>query len=100
MWLPPPAVIGSKADVAARCLPAESVGGDFYNLLNLRADRVGVMIGDVTSHGFGAALIMALVMAASGIHAESAEDRKSTRLNSSHGYISYAVFCLKKKMQT
>src|SRR5687768_18226744 len=27
----------------------------------------------------------------------SIEDRKSTRLNSSHGYISYAVFCLKKK---
>src|SRR5687768_17718618 len=26
-----------------------------------------------------------------------AVDRKSTRLNSSHGYISYAVFCLKKK---
>src|SRR2546422_8391784 len=25
------------------------------------------------------------------------EDRKSTRLNSSHGYISYAVFCLEKK---
>src|SRR2546422_1692990 len=30
-------------------------------------------------------------------HDEIAEDRKSTRLNSSHGYISYAVFCLKKK---
>src|SRR5256884_2731422 len=28
---------------------------------------------------------------------EFVEDRKSTRLNSSHGYISYAVFCLKKK---
>src|SRR2546429_1409069 len=27
----------------------------------------------------------------------STRDRKSTRLNSSHGYISYAVFCLKKK---
>src|SRR2546429_6316019 len=27
-------------------------------------------------------------------------DRKSTRLNSSHGYISYAVFCLKKKNHT
>src|SRR5687768_18004250 len=26
------------------------------------------------------------------------QDRKSTRLNSSHGYTSYAVFCLKKKM--
>src|SRR5687768_17671287 len=29
--------------------------------------------------------------------ASAALDRKSTRLNSSHGYISYAVFCLKKK---
>src|SRR2546422_9467214 len=28
---------------------------------------------------------------------QSLADRKSTRLNSSHGYISYAVFCLKKK---
>src|SRR2546429_6717349 len=27
------------------------------------------------------------------------KDRKSTRLNSSHGYISYAVFCLKKKIR-
>src|SRR2546422_1464673 len=27
-------------------------------------------------------------------------DRKSTRLNSSHGYISYAVFCLKKKTRS
>src|SRR5687768_18030200 len=29
--------------------------------------------------------------------ADEPADRKSTRLNSSHGYISYAVFCLKKK---
>src|SRR2546422_2246734 len=29
--------------------------------------------------------------------ADGKTDRKSTRLNSSHGYISYAVFCLKKK---
>src|SRR5205809_5503710 len=34
-----------------------------------------------------------------GVHdaAQAERDRKSTRLNSSHGYISYAVFCLKKK---
>src|SRR2546422_1572834 len=31
------------------------------------------------------------------VKANGGEDRKSTRLNSSHGYISYAVFCLKKK---
>src|SRR2546429_6890173 len=30
---------------------------------------------------------------------DAGRDRKSTRLNSSHGYISYAVFCLKKKKQ-
>ena len=71
--LPSPAVVASKGDVAARCLPAESVGGDFYNLLSLHGDRIGMMIGDVSSHGFGAALIMALAMAASGIHAETAE---------------------------
>src|SRR2546429_6665223 len=33
-------------------------------------------------------------------NANYALDRKSTRLNSSHGYISYAVFCLKKKNNT
>src|SRR2546427_8657186 len=71
--LPSPLVVASRVDVAARCRQAESVGGDFYNLLSLRDERIGVMIGDVTSHGFGAALIMALVMAASGIHAQAGE---------------------------
>src|SRR2546429_2586255 len=32
-------------------------------------------------------------------HEKPKSDRKSTRLNSSHGYISYAVFCLKKKKE-
>src|SRR6266567_5884187 len=35
-----------------------------------------------------------------GAAAEAPGDRKSTRLNSSHSQISYAVFCLKKKKQT
>src|SRR2546422_6000101 len=35
--------------------------------------------------------------AADGAQRGVLQDRKSTRLNSSHGYISYAVFCLKKK---
>src|SRR5687768_18159988 len=34
------------------------------------------------------------------VRGNGASDRKSTRLNSSHGYISYAVFCLKKKKKT
>jgi sigma-B regulation protein RsbU (phosphoserine phosphatase) len=70
--LPAASVLGTKADLAVRCRSADVVGGDFYNLLSLHGDRVGVMIGDVSSHGFGAALIMALAMAASGIHAEAA----------------------------
>src|SRR3989449_1224541 len=37
------------------------------------------------------------VVVGEGSLEELVEDRKSTRLNSSHGYISYAVFCLKKK---
>src|SRR2546422_3148126 len=35
--------------------------------------------------------------AGAAARADAHRDRKSTRLNSSHGYISYAVFCLKKK---
>src|SRR5205809_2658185 len=34
---------------------------------------------------------------ATRVTSKASSDRKSTRLNSSHGYISYAVFCLKKK---
>src|SRR5205809_5855268 len=40
--------------------------------------------------------LLAAVLLVVGVLGEN-EDRKSTRLNSSHGYISYAVFCLKKK---
>src|SRR2546429_3552984 len=40
------------------------------------------------------------VHAATGQPVAVGQDRKSTRLNSSHGYISYAVFCLKKKKTT
>src|SRR2546422_3945119 len=38
-------------------------------------------------------------LTARGIGQSTCVDRKSTRLNSSHGYISYAVFCLKKKKE-
>lgn len=57
------------ASVAASVVPAEQVGGDFYHLFNLPGGAVGVMIGDVSTHGFPAALIMALSLSAAAIYA-------------------------------
>jgi sigma-B regulation protein RsbU (phosphoserine phosphatase) len=70
--LPDPASFQAPPDVAARCAPADSVGGDFYNLIRLSNDRLGIMIGDVSSHGFSAALIMALTISAVAIYAQEA----------------------------
>lgn len=57
--------------VGARVEPAEMVGGDFYQLFQLADGKVGVMVGDVSSHGFPAALIMALSMSAATIYAHA-----------------------------
>jgi sigma-B regulation protein RsbU (phosphoserine phosphatase) len=72
--LPDDSVVAPDATVAARVVPAESVGGDFYNLFHLGGSRTGVMIGDVSGHGYQAALIMALTMSASAIHSQATTD--------------------------
>src|SRR2546429_4684384 len=87
-----------------------NVGREMLNILDERkfpADEVVVLasrrsVGVEVSYGDRTLKVKALehydfsdvdicLMSAGG------SDRKSTRLNSSHGYISYAVFCLKKK---
>jgi sigma-B regulation protein RsbU (phosphoserine phosphatase) len=73
-----PEVLGKGVDVAARCLPAKSVGGDFYHFVRLSEGRIGAMLGDVSSHGFAAALIMASVLSAAGIHAAEAASPDDT----------------------
>lgn len=70
--MPEPAVLKGAARVAVRCVPVASVGGDFYTYLRLPDARVGVMLGDVSSHGMSAALMMALVLSAAGIHTAAA----------------------------
>lgn len=45
---------------AARMLPAQDVGGDFYDLFTLPDERVGVVVGDVCGKGVPSALYMAL----------------------------------------
>ncbi len=69
MKLLPTAERFDGAEAAARVEPAEQVGGDFYQLFKLSRGRVGVMLGDVSLHGFPAALIMSLTMSAAGIYA-------------------------------
>lgn len=56
-------------EAAGRVQPAEQVGGDFYQLFQLAEGRIGVMLGDVSLHGFPSALIMTLTMSAAGIYA-------------------------------
>ena len=70
--------VAPNATVAARVVPAESVAGDLYNLFRLGPGRTGIMIGDVSGHGYQAALIMALCMSASAIHAQTTADPGET----------------------
>src|SRR2546430_4186195 len=64
-------------------------------------DHVGIAADDPDGVLEGLALgcrrKLASVVGAYGATAQAQQDRKSTRLNSSHSQISYAVFCLKKK---
>lgn len=72
--LPRPTVVNPEARAAARVVPAESVGGDFFLLARLDRDRTGVLIGDVAGHGYQAALVMALALSAAAIHVQAAFD--------------------------
>lgn len=95
--LPSPDVLRGDADVAVRCCPAERVGGDFYSFNRLGLGLVGVMVGDVASHGISAAIVMAGVMSAAGIHAAGGASPEQTlsalrgslarRLDSSETYV-------------
>jgi len=48
-------------EIGARMIPARMVGGDFYDVIPLDADRLAVAVGDVSGKGVPAALFMALV---------------------------------------
>lgn len=56
-------------ELGARMLPARSVGGDFYDVIPLDADRMVLVVGDVSGKAMPAALYMAL--ASSMLHAEA-----------------------------
>jgi PAS domain S-box-containing protein len=46
-------------DIAGVSYPAEATGGDYFDYLPMLNDRLGIILGDVTGHGIGPALLMA-----------------------------------------
>src|SRR5437762_3771724 len=70
------------------------------NTINLEFIRHGIEVVYLGFHRYVSDIVRAAIqedVAAVGISSYNGGDRKSTRLNSSHRCISYAVFCLKKK---
>jgi sigma-B regulation protein RsbU (phosphoserine phosphatase) len=68
--LPTAALLSKAGDVGVRFQSAETVSGDFYRVVLHGRSSVGVFIGDVMSHGFAAALVMAHTLSALGILAQ------------------------------
>jgi serine phosphatase RsbU (regulator of sigma subunit)/catechol 2,3-dioxygenase-like lactoylglutathione lyase family enzyme len=53
----------ASLDYAGACFPAQAVGGDYFDFLNLGPGRLGLVIGDVMGKGIAAALLMANLQA-------------------------------------
>jgi predicted permease len=87
------------ASMAAHNLPARSVGGDYYDFLNLDGDRIGIALADVAGKGVPAALIMSVVQATLRVissEPDTSLPQLATRMNHflfrSTGSNSYATF--------
>src|SRR3989449_2263578 len=94
-------LLATAFDRAGNVIPTVRIIWSSNNVAVARVDNNGT----VTGVGGGVAIVEAragtrkgqAAVQVVGAAAAPPQDRKSTRLNSSHGYISYAVFCLKKK---
>ncbi len=85
--------------LAAYCLPARGVGGDYYDFLRLDPNQIGIALADVAGKGIAAALVMSVVQASLRSLAESegvAPARLAAHMNrllcASTGPSSYATF--------
>src|SRR2546429_1332369 len=76
--------------------PPRSTLFPYTTLFRSEAEALAGTVAGGDRHD-GHAAVVAVEIVGAVPHGQ--RDRKSTRLNSSHGYISYAVFCLKKKKE-
>jgi len=82
----PPA--SGALDLAGLCYPAQGVGGDYYDFLDLGGGRVGLAVADVAGKGISAALLMSIVQASLRSQARSA-DSSLTELVASMNQLLY-----------
>src|SRR2546422_2917857 len=77
--------------------PPRSTLFPYTTLFRSTTSRLATVCRLLNAAGVKYVVVGGFAAALHGVVRATKEDRKSTRLNSSHGYISYAVFCLKKK---
>jgi sigma-B regulation protein RsbU (phosphoserine phosphatase) len=87
------------AALAAVSLPARSVGGDYYDFLDVGDQRIGIALADIAGKGIAAALIMSVVQASLRVIASDGEislpalaQKMNSYLHRSTGSNSYATF--------
>jgi sigma-B regulation protein RsbU (phosphoserine phosphatase) len=97
--LPPQPPQSAAVTLAAFTLPARSVGGDYYDFLDLGGDRLGLAIADVSGKGIAAALVMSVVQASlrvisqeRGLRVSELAARMNGFLHQSTGANKYATF--------
>lgn len=97
--LPESSPEGNADSIEAFTLPARSVGGDYYDFLNIGDHRIGIALADVAGKGIAAALIMAVVQASLRIIAADGQislpdlaAKMNRFLHQSTGSTSYATF--------
>jgi serine phosphatase RsbU (regulator of sigma subunit) len=61
-------------DIAARYMPASSIGGDFYDFIVIDEQHVGILMADVSGHGMAAALISSMLKIALSMQVANAGD--------------------------
>ena len=82
-FLPPPTEIPGGWTIASDSIPARQVGGDFFDVLLSGADRLSLVVGDVSGKGVAAALYMASVLSELRVVLGTIEDieRAATAVN-------------------
>src|SRR5262249_47890434 len=73
--LPQAAPVLQTLECAGQCIQTRSVGGDYYDFLELGPQHVGLVLGDVSGKGISAALLMANLQADDSV--EEVRDRRT-----------------------